>query len=220
MKFRLFPARLVRPEAQQATFEAQLEPCWEALWRYAYRTTGNTDEAEDLLSETLMEGYRSFPQFRGETPFVRWMYRIMTTTRIDMVRRNARHRAERLDNWHSGTERDSMGAKTAITRDIPDEQANPEQIVVGPMLSEHVQQALTMLSEEYRQVVILADMEQMDYTEVSSILGVPIGTVRSRLHRARGQLRKYLGNEIDHCQEKQVSSDEARKKSDEARKKR
>jgi len=195
MKFRLFPARLVRPEAQQATFEAQLEPCWEALWRYAYRTTGNGDEAEDLLSETLLEGYRSFPQFRGDTPFVRWMYRIMTTTRIDMVRRNARHRAESLDDWQIGSERESTGVGAGTTRDIPDEEANPEQIVVGPMLSERVQEALAKLSEEFRLVVILADMEQMDYTDVASILGVPIGTVRSRLHRARVQLRKDLGQE-------------------------
>lgn len=192
MKFRLFPNRAPRQETQQATFEVLIDGCWEALWRFACHTTGDADTAEDLLSETLLEGYRSFSQFRGETPFVRWMYRIMTTTRIDMVRRNVRHRAESLDNRVSREGDDSGG-----TWDVPDEEANPERIIIGPLLSEPVQKALAQLSEECRAVVVLADMEQMDYTDISRILQIPIGTVRSRLHRARGNLRKSLAGLVE-----------------------
>src|SRR5579862_4472238 len=73
MKLRLSSARRERQaQTQQATFEALVEGCWEALWRYAYHTTGNRDDAEDLLSEALVDGFRSFGQFRGDTPFVRW----------------------------------------------------------------------------------------------------------------------------------------------------
>jgi RNA polymerase sigma-70 factor, ECF subfamily len=184
MKLRLpVVRRAAQAQSQQATFEALVEGCWEALWRYAYHTTGNTDDAEDLLSETLVEGFRSFAQFRGDTPFVRWMYRVMTTTRIDMVRRTARRRTESLD---------STGSEGRVARDLPDEEANPERIVLGSMLSEPVQQALAALPEEFRAVVVLADMEQMDYSDVSRILQIPIGTVRSRLHRARTSLRKSL----------------------------
>ena len=188
MRFGIFTGQraVLQTRTEQATYEALIEPCWDALWRYAYRTTGNRDDAEDLLSETLMEGFRSFAQFRGDTSFVRWMYRIMTTTRIDMVRKAERRKTESLDCITD------EGQETSGTREIPDEGANPEAIVLDPLLSEPVQRALDALPEEFRTVVILADMEQMDYAEMSQVLQIPIGTVRSRLHRARGHLRKAL----------------------------
>ena len=108
----------------------------------------------------------------------------MTTTRIDMLRSAKRHAASSLDTFDENEER--------CTQEISDDSANPETIVLEPMLSEPVQFALNSLSEEYRAVVVLADMEQMDYVEVSQLLQIPIGTVRSRLHRARLQLRKVL----------------------------
>jgi RNA polymerase sigma-70 factor (ECF subfamily) len=178
-------------QTKQATFEALIEECWDALWRYAYHSAGNTEEAEDLLSETLLEGFRFFGQFRGETPFVRWMFRIMTTTRIDMVRRAARHKTESLDRKFGAEELD------AETSDIPDSTGDPEVVILGPMLSEPVQQALVSLPESYRAVIILADMEQMDYLDVSGILRIPVGTVRSRLHRARAALRKKLAAYVE-----------------------
>ena len=120
-KFQPFAARAhEKARTKQATFEALVEGCWDALWRYAYHTTGNSDDAEDLLSETMLEGFRSFAQFRGDTAFVRWMYRVMTTTRIDMVRRAARRRAESLDAMRS---QDGEQASA----EIPDESANPER---------------------------------------------------------------------------------------------
>jgi RNA polymerase sigma-70 factor, ECF subfamily len=193
MKIALFSRQqaAVSTHTEQATFEALVEQSWDALWRYAYRTTGNRDDAEDLLSETLVEGFRSFAQFRGETPFVRWMYRVMTTTRIDMVRKASRRRADSLDAVESD------GTETHGSRDIPDAAADPAALVLGPMLSEPVQCALDRLPEEFRAVVVLADMEQLDYAEVSRILQVPVGTVRSRLHRARALLRKSLAAYVE-----------------------
>ena len=191
MRLKLFARKRGATETrnEQATFEALIEGCWDALWRYAYHTTGNAEEAEDLLSETLLEGFRNFGQFRGDTVFVRWMYRVMTTTRIDMTRRAARRKTESLDAM---LER-PLGNEAALA----DKDANPEAIIVGPMLSEPVQQALAGLSEEYRAVVVLADMEQMDYADVSRILQIPVGTVRSRLHRARANLRQSLAAYVE-----------------------
>src|SRR5262249_44352698 len=141
---------------EQASYETLVVACWDALWRYAYRTTGNRDDAEDLLSETLLEGFRSFAQFRGETAFVRWMYRIMTTTRIDMARRAASRKTENLDARNGGGEDRPL-------YEMADEAANPEARLLAPLLSEPVQQALDALPEDFRAVVILADMEQIDY---------------------------------------------------------
>ena len=192
MKFGLFAGR--RGATQdcdvRGQYEVLIEENWDALWRYAFRSAGNRDEAEDLLSEALIEGFRSYPQFRKETTFLRWMYRVMTTTRIDMVRRANRRKTESLT-----VVSDEDGEGTT-TREIPDERANPENVIVAPMLSEPVQNALAALPEDFRNVVILADMEQMDYADVSRVLKIPIGTVRSRLHRARNQLRDSLASYV------------------------
>jgi RNA polymerase sigma-70 factor (ECF subfamily) len=178
-----------RRRADQAAFETLVDGCWNALWRFAYRTTGNRDDAEDLLSEALVEGFRFFGQFRGETSFVRWMYRVMTTTHIDMARSAARRKTESLDAWCENV----ASPGTAVI----DEKADPESLILGPMLSEPVERALAALPLAHRSVVVLADMEQMDYADVSRVLGIPIGTVRSRLHRARAALRKFLAAYID-----------------------
>jgi RNA polymerase sigma-70 factor (ECF subfamily) len=174
---------------ERAAFEALLEQCWDPLWRYAYRMTGNAEDAGDLLSETAIGGFKGFAKFRGETTFLRWMYRIMTTTRIDMVRSAKRHAACSLDVFDADSEHPMF--------EIPDTYNSPERVILEPMLSEPVQQALNELTEEYRAVVVLADMEQLDYVEVSQALGIPIGTVRSRLHRARLQLRKALSTYVE-----------------------
>jgi RNA polymerase sigma-70 factor, ECF subfamily len=186
-------AGIFRPankQADQDVYEALASQCWDDLWRYAYRTTGNRDDAEDLLSETLIEGFRAFPRFRGETTFVRWMMRIMTTTRIDMVRRAKRRPSDSLDALVSGED----GAPLC---DIPDNTADPERRIIDPMMSEVVQSALDALPEEYRAVVILADLEQYDYGDIAGILRIPIGTVRSRLHRGRQQLRVALAEHVN-----------------------
>jgi RNA polymerase sigma-70 factor (ECF subfamily) len=182
----LFALGRPRSEAdtKRVAYEALLEPCWDPLWRYAYNSTREIEDARDLLSETVLEGFKSFGQFRGDTSFLRWMYRVMTTTHLDMLRRAKRHQAQSLNVLQEDG--------STATLDIADEEADPERVVLGPMLSEPVQNALAALSDEFRAVVVLADMEQLDYSEVSDILQIPVGTVRSRLHRARSLLRKSL----------------------------
>src|SRR5438105_7940254 len=98
--------------AARQVFEGLIEQNWDRLWSYAYRTTGNRDDAEDLLSESLLEGFRSFHQFRGDTPFIRWMFRVMTTTRIDMVRRASRRKTTPLSSYFG--EGDESGAHAEI----------------------------------------------------------------------------------------------------------
>lgn len=163
-----------------------MEPCWDALWRYALRLTGNRADAEDLLSETLLDGFRDFAQFRGDTTFQRWMYRVMATNFIDQTRRGRRHRAESLETLRSDMEQ-------AATLEVPDSRNDPARLLLDSTLSEPLQRALDSLSEEFRVVLVLTEMEGLDYLEVSQILQIPVGTVRSRLHRARSAVKKQLG---------------------------
>jgi len=117
------------------------------------------------------------------------MYRIMTTTRIDMMRKNRRHTTSSLDAVAENGEFRHEA--------IADSNSDPEAIVLDPMLSEPMQTALNGLTEEYRAVVVLADIEQLDYSEVGLVLQIPVGTVRSRLHRARTHLRKALSRYVE-----------------------
>ena len=167
-----------------AAFEAMVSHDWDRFWRYSYRLCGNADDAEDLLADSLLEAFQGFDRFRGEG-FDKWLFRILTTNRIDMVRRAKVRKAESLSQlWDSD--------ESTTERCIPDPTGDPVQVLVEPLLSDEVQAALDGLSDDFRAVVLLCDVEQMDYHEIARVLNVPIGTVRSRIHRARNQMRQSL----------------------------
>ena len=168
-----------------AAFEAMVAQEWERFYRYAYRLCGNPDDAEDLLSESLLEAFRIFDRYRGEG-FDRWMFRILTTNRIDMARRAKVRRAESLDaGWN-----DADGERHC--RDIADANANPENLLLRATYSEELQKALDALPEDFRAAILLCDVERMEYQEIAETLRVPIGTVRSRISRGRSLMRKIL----------------------------
>ncbi len=168
-----------------ATFEAMVGHDWDRFWRYAYRLCGNADDAEDLLSDSLLEAFQSFDKFRGEG-FDKWLFRILTTNRIDMARRAKVRRAESLNQTWDGDD------DSTYERALPDTTNSPERVLVEPLLSEDVQNAMDKLGDDFRAALLLCDVEQMDYQEIAQVLNVPIGTVRSRIHRARAQMRASL----------------------------
>ncbi len=185
LKIKMMTSKRIAYE-QQASFELLVNSCWDDLWRYAFRITGNRDNAEDLLSDALIKGFQSYHQFRGDTPFVRWMLKIVTHTHIDNYRRAVKRPVLSLD----GMIRNGGGDNPSF--DIPDEMSNPEKLALDSCLSDSLEWALNQLPVGYRLAVILADIEQFDYVEVAKILSIPVGTVRSRVHRGRGQLRELL----------------------------
>jgi RNA polymerase sigma-70 factor (ECF subfamily) len=172
-------------ENQLQAFEAMVARDWDRFYRYAYRLCGNSDDAEDLLSESLIEAFRIFDRYRGDG-FDKWMFRILTTNRIDMARRAKVRQADSLDAGWTGSEGESHA------REIADVAADPERHVVGATYSEALQQALDALSEEFRAPILLCDVEQMEYQEIAATLNIPVGTVRSRISRGRAQMRKTL----------------------------
>jgi RNA polymerase sigma-70 factor (ECF subfamily) len=166
-------------------FEAMVARDWDRFYRYAYRLCGNGDDAEDLLSESLIEAFRIFDRYRGEG-FDKWMFRILTTNRIDMARRAKVRKADSLDAGWTGSEGEIHA------REIADVEADPERQIVGATYSEELQKALDALPEEFRAPILLCDVEQMEYQEIASALNIPVGTVRSRISRGRAQMRKTL----------------------------
>jgi RNA polymerase sigma-70 factor, ECF subfamily len=155
------------------------------LYAMAYSLTRNHDDAQDLLQQSLIEAYTAFDHFQPGTRFDRWVYRIMYHTFLDTVRRRPRFALLSLDAWD-----DEQGDGGA--RDVVDGRQGPETELLNRVLSEPLQRALDTLPAEFRAVVELADMQELSYEGVATALDCPIGTVRSRLHRARAMLRKAL----------------------------
>ena len=166
-------------------FAKLVEANREKLYRVAFRMAGDADDAQDLLQDALIEAYRSFRRFREGTYFDKWLYRIMTNTFIDRQRRK-----KRVGTVYSLDA--PMGDEDAGQRDVADESSDPQVSMMRDELSEPLQAALNQLAPDFRMVLILADVEEFSYEEISSMLGVPVGTVRSRLHRARGGVRNHL----------------------------
>jgi RNA polymerase sigma-70 factor, ECF subfamily len=147
------------------------------VYRLAYRLTGNVPDAEDLTQEVFVRVFRSLPTYTPGT-FEGWLHRITTNLFLDMARRRQRIRFEGLGEDAAGR----------LSGDEP----TPAQAFDARHLDGDVQQALAALAPEYRAAVVLCDIEGLSYEEVASSLGVKLGTVRSRIHRGRAQLRVAL----------------------------
>lgn len=168
-----------------AAFEELLQRHMRQIYRVAYRLTGNQDDAEDLAQEAIVEAFRAFDRYQAGTYFNRWVCRIMTRTHIDVVRRRGRLPEVSLDAPVPST----GGPLLNLLGDVRDDPQHRTEIAD---LDGEIQAALDRLPEEFRTVVVLADIEGLSYDEVASAVGRPVGTVRSRLHRAREMLRQAL----------------------------
>jgi len=160
-------------------------PSWEEIveqhsarvYRLAYRLTGNQHDAEDLTQEVFIRVFRSLDKFQPGS-FEGWIHRITTNLFLDRVRRRARIR---FDGFGEGAEERIVGSDPS-----------PEFAWHDANLDPDIETALASLPEEFRVAVVLCDIEGLSYEEIASALGVKLGTVRSRIHRGRTQLRAAL----------------------------
>ena len=173
----------VAAQDRTALFESLIRDTNKQAYALAYRLTGNASEAEDLVQESYLRAFRFFHRYDDSLPFTSWLYRIMTNAHIDMVRRRGRIRTTSLE---------SAGSDGSTTWDLPDHDAAPDRVMLENALDDHVQAALMSMTAEFRTAVLLADVEGMAYEEVAEIMGTSVGTVRSRIHRGRKQIRNHL----------------------------
>jgi RNA polymerase sigma-70 factor (ECF subfamily) len=149
------------------------------VYRLAFRLTGDPHDAEDLTQEVFIRVFRSLSTYSPGT-FEGWLHRITTNLFLDMARRRQRIRFEGL----------SDDADERITGVEP----TPAEIYDGRHLDADIQAALEALTPDYRAVVVLCDIEGLSYEEIAATVGVKVGTVRSRIHRGRAQLRSALSH--------------------------
>jgi RNA polymerase sigma-70 factor (ECF subfamily) len=148
----------------------------------AYRILGSTDRTEDATQEAFLRAYRALHQFRGGS-FKSWLLRIVTNCCYDVLR----YRQSR-----PSTGFEDLVEEQEYTLLLEDDAATPEEVVARHELDHAVQQALATLPEEQRITLILADMEEMPYDEIARIMAIRVGTVKSRVHRARTRLRDFF----------------------------
>jgi RNA polymerase sigma factor (sigma-70 family) len=164
-------------------FEALVVHHQTSIFRVAYRLTGDRDEAEDLVQESLVEAFEAFHRYRSGTYFDRWVFRIMRNSFLDGLKRRSRARLDSLE--------EARRAEWSGTSFVPSAFAADTELMART-LDGPIQDALDALCPEYRVVVVLADIEGLSYEEVSEVVGRPVGTVRSRLHRGRMILKEKL----------------------------
>ena len=165
-------------------------PSWEQIvaehsarvYRLAYRLTGNRPDAEDLTQEVFVRVFRSLDSFTPGT-FEGWLHRITTNLFLDQARRRSRIRFDSL-----GVFGDDPEAR------LPGRVPAPDHQVLDGLFDADVEAALGDLAPEFRAAVVLCDIEGLSYEEIASVLGLKLGTVRSRIHRGRAQLRRALAH--------------------------
>jgi RNA polymerase sigma-70 factor (ECF subfamily) len=178
------PRRAVDPPSPEGTafLERAMEQYGKAAYNFAYRLTGNEADARDLTQEAFIRVYRAWRSFQPGTSFLSWIYRILTNLHRDELRRRKGRFQEEIPE--DNAPQDYAGSKPLATDPI-------EEYMAG-QLGGPIAKALAELSPEQRQVIVLADIEEYSYQEIADIMGCSIGTVRSRLHRARALLRRLV----------------------------
>jgi RNA polymerase sigma-70 factor (ECF subfamily) len=167
--------------SSRAEFEELAVPLFESLYNFACWLTHDRTEAEDLVQETYAKGLKGFDSFRRGTNFKAWMFQILRNTFLTSKSGLAVRLTDSLDD-------DEEAAN------VPVERSTPESILLANSSREAVQRAIEKLPVAYREVLLLADFEELRYAEIAETLRIPVGTVMSRLSRARRAMRESLTN--------------------------
>lgn len=180
------PRKSKKIVAERRLFESEARPHLDTLYSTALRLTRSQVDAEDLVQDTLVRAYRFYERFEAGTNFKAWLLRIQMNTFVNRYRRATRER-QVFDGPMAGPVGEGVMSR-ATMRGLTDPVGDAQRRIIA----QEINRAFEQLSEDARAMVLLADVEELSYKEIAEVMGCPIGTVMSRLHRARKQLQGTL----------------------------
>ena len=169
-------------QGSEEAFAALVERNQGRIYSLALRMTGNPDDAAELCQEAFLNAWKGLGRFQGESAFSTWLYRLVSNACVDLLRRDGRRRAS------AGPSLDDE----ELNLDVPDPAPSPQDAAERQELREEIERGLSALSPEHREVLILREIHQLRYDEIADSLSLDVGTVKSRISRARKQLRNFL----------------------------
>ncbi len=170
-------------------FEELIKDYKKSAYNIALRVLRNVEDAEDASQEALIKVYKNIQNFNMQSTFKVWMYRIVVNTCLDFKRK-------KMINAVSIDENIDLGGNNEIHREIADDSGNPDVLVEKNFNNKLVNDAVNKLDDEYKTIIVLRDIQGFSYSEISEILSCNLGTVKSRLNRARKSLKEILENEL------------------------
>jgi len=178
-------AELTKEEVQkQEDFEEEIIPHLDAMYNFALRLTSDPSDAEDLVQDTIVKAFRFFSSYEKGTNAKAWLFRILKNSYINNYRKQSKQ-PNQVDYDEVSTFYETIRAERTDTSDLEDK-------MFRELIDDDISQALEELPEDFRTVVLLCDVEGFTYEEIANMLDVPIGTIRSRLHRGRNLLKAEL----------------------------
>jgi RNA polymerase sigma-70 factor (ECF subfamily) len=178
-------ADLTKEESKkQRDFNEEILPHLDAMYNFALRLTADPNDAEDLVQDTIVKAYRFFDSDEKGTNAKAWLFRILKNSYINTYRKKSK-KPNQVDYDEVATFYETIRDERTDTSDLEDR-------MFRELIDDHISQALDQLPEDFRTVVLLCDVEGFTYEEIANMLDVPIGTIRSRLHRGRNLLRSEL----------------------------
>lgn len=157
------------------------------VFNFSLRFTGNASDAEEIVQEAFLKAYRNLSRFRGDAKFSTWLFQIaknLCINRFHRARRRMAHRQIRVDEEPAEGE--------AAPLQLESEDPSPQEEALRHELRDKLEAAITELDPHYRAALVLRDVEGLDYADIAEVLSVPVGTVKSRIHRARLELQQML----------------------------
>ncbi len=178
-------------EGDVDAFEELITAYQQRIYNTAYRLLGNTYDASDMAQEAIIKIYRALPGFRGDSSFSTWIYRITVNVCRDELTRKYRHVESSLDEY-------IMTESGEMQREIADFSQLPEDLVQNKELGEYLQVLIDSLPPEYRMVIVMREYLYFSYQEIADALAISIGTVKSRINRARKILQQKIKADAEH----------------------
>jgi RNA polymerase sigma-70 factor (ECF subfamily) len=175
-------------EGDRTAFDALVRHCAKNIYNLTFRLCGNKASAEDIAQDAFVSAYTNILKFEQKSPFAGWVYRIAVNTWKNRVRYEKRRFFFKHDSLDEAMETDDG----QMQKQLPDDKPAPDSGVEKAQKSERIQTALAELGAEAKEMIVLRDMEELSYEEIAGVLRLPLGTVKSRIARAREALRVKL----------------------------